>query len=280
MMMSVKPLDDRLPLNRLGEGAYWDSDSDTLYWVDIESNGINCYHVPTGGHRHWRVSKQVSFAYPDGTDFILCMADGIYRFDPRTRSETPVALLDLPGDHRLNDGKLDPTGRLLVGTINTAAEPSETAALYVLRGPKLEEMESGYVNANGKVWSMDGTLMYHADTSRGTIWEYDYDLSAGTISGKRVFVTLPGERPDGLSIDRDGNVIAAMYGGGCLKILSHRGNIVGRIDLPVPNPTSSVLAGSALYITTAFDGMSPRERRNAPFSGQILVAAYRHPEIA
>ncbi|SFB62287.1 SMP-30/Gluconolaconase/LRE-like region-containing protein [Rhizobium sp. NFR07] len=79
-------------------------------------------------------------------------------------------------------------------------------------------MESGYVNANEKVWGLDGTLMYHADTSRGTIWEYNYDPSAGTISGRRIFVTQPGESPDGLSIDQDGNIIAAMYGGGCLKI--------------------------------------------------------------
>lgn len=94
-------------------------------------------------HPTWAVSKEVSFAYPHNGRLVLCMADGVYHLDPESGEETPIALLDLPKGHRLNDGKLDLQGRLWVGTINTADDPSPTAALYVLRGAHLEEFEGG-----------------------------------------------------------------------------------------------------------------------------------------
>jgi len=182
----------------------------------------------------------------------------------------PIALLDLPSSHRLNDGKLDPAGRLWVGTINTADEPSGTAALYVVLNDRLEEVEGGYANANGKTWSSDGTVMYHADTSRGTICTYDYDIETGTPSNKRVFVRHEDWNPDGLSIDPDGNLLVAVFGGGRVEVYSHRGDRMSDIELPAPNDTSCDLAeDGTLFVTTAFDGMSPEARAKAPQSGAM-----------
>ena len=182
----------------------------------------------------------------------------------------PIALLDLPSSHRLNDGKLDPAGRLWVGTINTADEPSGTAALYVVLNDRLEEVEGGYANANGKTWSSDGTVMYHADISRGTICTYDYDIETGTPSNKRVFVRHEDWNPDGLSIDPDGNLLVAVFGGGRVEVYSHRGDRMSDIELPAPNDTSCDLAeDGTLFVTTACDGMSPEARAKAPQSGAM-----------
>lgn len=187
----------------------------------------------------------------------------------------PIALLDLPSGHRLNDGKLDPARRLWVGTINTADEPSETAALYVLRNDRLEEVEGGYANANGKAWNSDGTTMYHADTSRRTIWKYDYDVKTGTASNKRVFVRHEDWNPDGLCMDTGGNLLVAVFGGARVEIYSHRGERLGDIELPVPNVTSCDLSDDGtLFVTTAFDGMSTEARRKAPQSGAIFKYQY------
>jgi xylono-1,5-lactonase len=276
-MTDVKVLDASLLPDQLGEGVFWDGDAGALYWVDIERQVIHRYHVATTAHNCWKTSKQVSFAYPHDGHLMLCLANGVHRFDPHTAIETPVAVLNLPSDHRLNDGKLDPFGRLWVGTINTSEDPAETAALYVLRGDVLEEVESGYVNANGKAWSPDGRVMYHADTDRGTIWQYDYDGETGTASGKRVLVKIQEGSPDGLCTDEDGNIIAAMYGGGCLKVFSFRGDEKAQIDLPVSNPTSCVLVGSNLYITTAYDGLTEDERKQEPHAGRLFVTRYSPP---
>ncbi len=276
-MTTVRILDNGLAPDQLGEGIFWDGQTGAVFWVDIEGHVVHRYHVESATHQYWRTSKQVSFAYPQDGHLILCLADGIYRFDPESQVETPIAILDLPAEHRLNDAKLDPQGRLWVGTINTADDPGATAALYVLKGSVLEEIEGGYVNANGKAWSPDGKLMYHADTARGTIWEYDYDDEIASVSGKRALVEIPDGNPDGLSVDENGNIIAAMYGAGCLKIFSFRGDEIGQIDVPVPNPTSSVVVGSDLYITTAFDGLSDEECKRNPDAGKLFVSHYISP---
>ena len=133
--MIAEMLDADLPLSQLGEGAYWSKENSTLYWVDIAGRTVHAYHLPDKVHSSWRLSKEVSFVFPhlDGR-LLVGLSDGVYEYDPESGEEAPVALLDLPSGHRLNDGKLDPTGRLWVGTINTADEPSETAALYVPAG--------------------------------------------------------------------------------------------------------------------------------------------------
>ncbi|MET3858596.1 SMP-30/gluconolactonase/LRE family protein [Rhizobium sp. OAE497] len=229
--MTVELLDADLPLSQLGEGAYWRSRNLTLYWVDIAGQTVHAYRLPDEVHSSWPVSREVSFAFPQQDGHLLVgLSDGVYDYDPESDKEIPIALLDLPSGHRLNDGKLDPAGRLWVGTINTADEPSETAALYVLRNDRLEEVEGGYANANGKAWNSDGTTMYHADTSRRTIWKYDYDVKTGTASNKRVFVRHEDWNPDGLCMDPGGNLLVAVFGGARVEIYSHRGERLGDIE--------------------------------------------------
>lgn len=275
--MQIEALNQQIPACQLGEGAYYDRQSDSFYWVDIEGCTVNRYDFARRKHRSWKVSRKVTFAFRQGANLIVCLENGVYEFDPKTGAETPIAVVDLPSEHRLNDAKLDPRGRLWIGSINTSSDPSETAALYRLHDRTLEEVESGYVNANGKAWSLDGKLMYHADTSRGIIWEYEYDVETGCASHKRVFVKIPDGNPDGICTDDAGNIVAAMYGDACVKVFSVRGELIKSIDLPAPNPTSCALNGSKLLVTTAFDGMSEEARQKSPLSGQVLIVPYDVP---
>jgi sugar lactone lactonase YvrE len=274
-MITVSRLDERLPLNNLGEGACWDEGLQTLWWVDTNENLIHRYDMAAKIHAEVATGLPVSFVFPDVNGSVLAgLADGLYRIDAETAEQTLIAPLHLPEDHRLNDGKLDPVGRLWVGTINSAPQPSASAALYRVGPDGFEEIEGGYTNANGKVWSLDAKIMYHADTSRGTIWQYDYDVDSGMLSNRRVFVHVPDGHPDGLAIDREGTVFAAMYGGSHVAAFDVRGNESFRIDLPVPNPTSCAFGGEGLkrlFITTAFDGMSDEAIAEAPLSGSIFV---------
>jgi D-xylonolactonase len=273
-MSTARPLDEHLPFNNLGEGACWDEETRTLWWVDTNEQRVHRYDPAARHHSELATGLPISFVFPDVAGSVLAgLADGLYSIDWQSGGRKPIAPLSLPHDHRLNDGKLDPCGRLWVGTINSAQDPSPTAALYRVGPDGFEEVEGDYTNANGKVWSPDGKTMYHADTSRGTIWQYDYDLASGMPSNKRIFVSIPGGHPDGLAIDREGKVFAAMYGGSHVAVFDVRGGEAFRINLPVPNPTSCAFGGEGLnrlFITTAFDGMSEEAIGQAPLSGSIF----------
>jgi sugar lactone lactonase YvrE len=275
-MRAVNLLDGSLPPSQLGEGAFWDRARGTLYWVDILGQRIHTYELGQRRHGSFGTSSTVGFVFPYGENLVIAgLRDGLYQVERSGGGkQQPLALLDLPHEHRLNDGQCDPHGRLWVGTICTAEEPSPTAALYRLENRHLQEVEGGYVNANGKGWSPDGKIMYHADTSRSTIWQYDYDIGAGGLSGKRVFVNLDDASPDGLCVDSQGRVFAALYGGSAVAIFSHRGEMVDKIELPVPNVTSCTFGGDdhrTLFITTAYDGLDPEQRAEFPLSGQVFT---------
>lgn len=275
-MSIAEPLDLKLPRATLGEGVHWDAASDRLFWVDIVEQRFHILDVATGTCESHDTARPVGFVFPASSKQVwLGLSNGVYLRDLESDMEQVIAHVTLPESHRLNDGKCDPQGRLWVGTINTSENASETAAIYRLEGSQFQEVDGGYVNANGKAWSPDSRLMYHADTNRGTIWQWDYDLATAALANKRVFANLGDANPDGLATDTEGNVYAALYGGSAVTVFSARGDEVGRIELPVPNPTSCAFGGDdmrTLFITTASDGMDQEALRQAPLSGHLFVA--------
>lgn len=55
----MAPVVTQLPINAcsLGEGPHWDSDDNSLYFVDIEQATINKYEADTGKHVEAKLGK-------------------------------------------------------------------------------------------------------------------------------------------------------------------------------------------------------------------------------
>ena len=89
-------------------------------------------------------------------------------------------------------------------------------------------------------------------------WDYDRELSI--ISNGSVFVDasdLEGV-PDGMSVDCEGNVWSAFWGGGRVLGFSPEGELFAEINVDAVNPTSCCFCGpelSTLYITSARHGL-------------------------
>ena len=71
--------------------------------------------------------------------------------------------------------------------------------------------------------------------------------------------------PDGMTIDTDGNLWVAMWGGWSILCCNpYTGEIIDRINIPVSNVTSCTFGGrdmSTLYITTARAELSEKEKK-------------------
>nr|WP_084683162.1 SMP-30/gluconolactonase/LRE family protein [Neorhizobium vignae] len=61
--MTVELLDYDLPLSQLGEGAHWNNQDSTLYWVDIAGQTVHTYQLPDEVHSSWRLSTELSFVF-------------------------------------------------------------------------------------------------------------------------------------------------------------------------------------------------------------------------
>jgi sugar lactone lactonase YvrE len=104
---------------------------------------------------------------------------------------------------------------------------------------------------------------------------FDYDMEGGRISNRRVFATIPKGLgiPDGAAIDSDGGYWCALHGGSKLRRFNSDGSVDRDIDMPVSQPTMCAFAGerlATLYITSASDNMSEREKAEQPLAGALL----------
>lgn len=260
----------------LGEGPVWHDGA--FWWIDIESRKLQRL-TADGAYAAWDTGERVGCAIPcaDGR-WLLGLENSLSRLDPATGAITPlVALGKTPGDYRFNDGKCDPRGRLLIGTMSLAA-PVMTAAFYRYEGgATLAELFTGIGTSNGLAWSADGRTMYYIDSKTGRIDQCDYDPTTGTPSNRRPLVeSAPQGRPDGMCIDQDGNLWAGHWGGWAVRCYHGRsGECLAEIPIPCANVTSCCFGGpdlDTLYITTASKGLSEADRGAQPGAGRVFTA--------
>ena len=114
--------------------------------------------------------------------------------------------------------------------------------------------------------------MYYND-STDKIWRFDYDLNTGAATNRQVFVDLTldlpndGAIPDGMTIDAEGLLYVAMWGGSRIDVYrddNGKGILVETIAVPTALQTSSVAFGGddlkTLFITTAAMNLTPEQQ--------------------
>ena len=282
MLMTASPSSDvlRCVLDvkaSLGECPVWSAAEQVLYWVDINAPSLNRYDPATGRNTVMAMPASIGcFALRRSGGFVVALRDGIWlaeRDGTLTRKVAP-APYD-PTHHRFNDGRCDPQGRLLAGTMNEKRDGA-TGALYRL-GPDfaLTRILPSMTISNGLAFSPDGRTMYHADTPTQVITAHDYDGATGALSNARVFAqfTDPGDRPDGGAIDAEGCYWTALYSGGKVKRLAPNGRVLAEYPVPALCPTMCAFGGpdlKTLYVTSARQRRDADELARWPFSGGLF----------
>jgi sugar lactone lactonase YvrE len=259
----------------LAEGPVWHEGA--LWWVDIFAGTLNRLDSSTGINSSRATGDFLGAAVPSiHGDWLLARRHQIVHIDWWTGQAETLATLDGPQNRlRFNDGKCDPRGRLIVGTMHRDGQTG-AAALYQFSGGRLRLLLDGVTISNGMDWSPDGSQFYYADSPTGRVDVFDYDLETGALQNRRPLIQLRHGVPDGLCCDRDGNLWLALWEGGAVECFDgSTGATLERIDLPVKKVTSCCFGGDNLdhlFITTAWEG-NPRDQRDAePLAGGIFVA--------
>jgi sugar lactone lactonase YvrE len=168
---------------------------------------------------------------------------------------------------RVKDGKCDPAGRFLAGTMDMN-EKDPNGALYSFDGQQITTLLSGVTISNGLAWSPDHKTFYYIDTPTRQVKAFDYDLAAGQIANPRTVIHVPESIgwPDGMTSDTDGNLWIAMWGGAQMtKWNPNTGKLLEQIPVPALNTSACVFGGkdmNELYITSARKGMSDADLKN------------------
>ena len=243
------------------EGPHWDAQNNLIYCVSIEDNMIYAIDPETGEVGTYLTEGPVGCAVLDQKGMILeAEKSGIFRIDPRTKEKQLVAKAHDDERMRYNDGKLDPKGRLLVGTMGYDETYEGESALYAIeKDGTVRTVLDGLTLANGMGWSPDGKTLYFIDTPTKKVGSYAYDPETGeAIFEKYVIEITDGSNPDGMCVDMEGMIWVAQYGGEKVcRWDPESGGKLEEIRMPVKNVTSCCLGGENLeylYITTAKDG--------------------------
>ncbi|HVO89814.1 MAG TPA: SMP-30/gluconolactonase/LRE family protein [Casimicrobiaceae bacterium] len=240
-----------------GESPWWCTRSQTLWWVDIHGCTLHRYDPATHSDALWQAPDLVTFvATHRAQGVVIALRDRIVHADTALTSLVTIAAPGLRPGQRLNDGTVDPTGRLWIGAMDCSGEPEAT--LYRIdHDGRCEAKVTDLRTTNGLAFSPDGATLYVSDSHPAvrTVWAFDVDLSRGLLTHRRVFVDtreLPG-RPDGACVDVNGCYWMAAVDGGCLLRFDADGHLVDRVTLPVEKPSKAAFGGPDLrdlYITS------------------------------
>ena len=263
----------------LGEGPYWVPEDDCLLWVDIHRGLLHRTYFPSAETVSVDLGA-VSAAFPAvGGGILTAGGSRLALHLPAERGErwTTRVIAEVPAREgvRFNDAGVDPAGRVWVGSMHVAeAEP--LGELYRLDGGGvLTTVVKGVTVSNGLGWSPDVTRMYYVDSPMRRIDVFDYDPATSEAFQRRVFADLSAFDgiPDGLTVDADGGVWVAIWGGGVLRRFAPDGAQDAVIQVPVAQPTSCAFGGPGmgdLYVTSASVGLTEAELRAQPLAGRLL----------
>ena len=254
----------------LGEGPLWWNGA--LWFTDIKQNKIHRFDPQIRQGRSWDAPAAPSFLAPfrDG-GFLVGTKLGLFRFDPASGDLRFLIAVELerPGN-RLNDGAVDPKGRLWFGSMDDA-ETEASGVLYRLDPDGPKAMDQGYVITNGPAFSPDGRTLYHTDTLERLIYRFDVS-EEGALSGKRVFVRIEegAGYPDGPTVDAEGCLWTGLFGGWAARRYAPDGTLLGEVRFPVANVTKLAFAGATAYATSAWKGLDKKARSAQPLAGGLF----------
>jgi len=263
----------------LGEGPYWVPEDDCLLWVDIHRGQLHRTYFPWGETVTLDLGA-VSAAFPAMAGGILTAGGNRLALHlPAERGEqwSTRVIAEVPAREgvRFNDAAVDPAGRVWVGSMHTGETEPLGQLLRLDHGGVLTVVVDGVTVSNGLGWSPDGSRMYYVDSPVCRVDVFDYDIATGRADRRRPFADLSAFDgvPDGLTVDADGCVWVAVWGGGVLRRFTPDGGQDSVIAVPVSQPTSCAFGGpgmSDLYVTTASIGLSEAELSEQPLAGRVL----------
>ena len=284
-MAATQPTDIWGLAAELGEGPVWVDRDEALWFVDIKKQKIHRYDPASGSKRSWESPEQVGFVLPaERGGFVAGLQSGLHHFD-ETSGEFEL-IVEVDSDkptNRLNDGVVDPQGRLWFGTMDNN-EKAKSGAFYCFADGRLTRTQIDNIEiTNGPAVSPDGRVLYYVDTLKGTIDCADIQ-DVGSLTNLRSFVRIDPAKghPDGPTIDREGCVWISLYAGWEARRYSPAGELIESVHFPVANITKVAFGGPDLrtaYATTARQMLTPEVIAQQPQIGDLFQFSVDVPGV-
>lgn len=264
----------------LGEGATWCARTGRFYWTDIEGARLWRYDPSDGRSTFWPMPERLAtFALcADPHYLLLGLASQLAFFDIATGQTRHIVDVEAGMNTRVNDGRCDRQGRFVFGTKDEGSPLQAIGGFYRLNHDlSLERLPlPAPAISNSIAFSPDGATMYFCDSPTREIRACDYRADGG-VANDWLFVRLAdatGE-PDGSTVDRDGGLWNAQWGGRRVVRYGADGVETERVEVPTAQPSCVALGGAqlgTLYITSARVGLDAAALAGDLRAGGVFIA--------
>jgi len=225
---------------------------------ELDGSGTVLRKVPTGGGPNGLAcTGDVLFVAQNGGIF---GASGVMQGGIQKVVDGQVELLFADAFTAPNDLCFGPDGRLYVTdplTDKALTEPIEGRVLACeLDTGKWEVIADKRLFPNGLAFDGSGEVLYLAQTYPRVIERFT--LRSGRFESDGVLCTLAKGRPDGIAVDREGNLWVCTPGTGGLEVFSKDGRALQRIEFGDGTMTTNCCFGGPhmtdLFVTAAGRG--------------------------
>ena len=260
----------------LGEGVTWVKEHNSLYYVDIKRKKIFKLNYKNKNKKIYKIEKEIGFlAHVSKNTFVLGLQGEIRIVDLKKKNKKISIKIEKKfKNNRINDGKTDHQGRLWFGTMDNLERNIHNGSLYCLDSNlNLNQVDKNYMITNGPAF-INKRCFYHTDSKKKIVYKIYIDKNLKVIS-KKIFIKFRKNEgsPDGMTLDNYQNLWICHYNGSCISVYNKKGNKLHSVNMPTKNITNCTFGGyknSELFVTTATKGMSKKELKLYPLSGNLF----------
>ena len=268
-MLALAPLNIYQCECSLGEGLLV-RDGDAA-WVDINSNSI--FISDCSEFLKYKTTSTPTVVFGFDQQYIHFGSDsGLVSLCRETGKEQELTARtpNVTSEYRSNDGGWC-GGYQLLGFMHRSKPNVHAGYVYRLSDGSWDLLDDSIYIPNTFV-EIEPSKVLISDSLKGEIWLYELDTN-GAVANKKLWAqTESGIAPDGGCLVGE-YVLISLWDGAGIGVFTKAGELKQTLQLPVLRPTNCKydLERSALWVTSASDGLTLEQLVEYPESGSTLV---------
>ena len=256
------------PIAHHAEGPVWSPSWGGLRWVDLTRGDL--LTLREHGVDRLHVGGVAAFHRPRSRGgFVVALERCLALSDAPDGPVSPQPELWSDPGVRFNDGGCSPAGTLYAGTMAYDEAPGRGTLFRVGADLATTTVLPDVTISNGIAWSPDGALAYYVDSVTGRIDVFDDEDDR--LVRRRPFVTVAGGSPDGLTVDAEGGVWVALWGGSAVHRYDASGTLSAVVEIPAAQVSACTFGGGdlgTLFVTTSRENLPDHED---PQAGSVFA---------
>ena len=248
----------------------------SIYFVDIKNKKILILNVTNNKKRIIKINKEIGFLAHIKKDIFILGLQSELRIVNLKNKET-IRSIPIEEDkplNRINDGKVDPKGRLWFGTMDNLERNIKNGSLYCLdKNLNIHKVDTKYHITNGPAF-INAENFLHTDSRSKIIYKIKINKEYKIVK-KTKFLKFSKKQgsPDGMTIDFKKNIWVCHFGGARISVYNQRGKKIHQVNLDAKNITNCTFGGfknNEIFVSTALKGMKKNEIKKYKLSGSLL----------